>query len=42
MESGRKLTIGVRYEVNVKKWGRGSCFCSPRFPCRLTTFTDLL
>ena len=22
-----KLTIGVKFEVNVKKWGRWSCFC---------------
>jgi hypothetical protein len=24
----RKLTIGVKLEVNIKKWGRGNCFCS--------------
>ena len=23
----RKLIIGVKCEVNVKKWGRGGCFC---------------
>jgi hypothetical protein len=27
INSGRLLTLGVKCEVNVKKWGRGSCFC---------------
>jgi len=26
IKSGRKLTIGVKFEVNVQKWGRGSWF----------------
>jgi len=25
--TGRKLIIVVKVDVNVKKWGRGSCFC---------------
>jgi hypothetical protein len=28
IKSGRKLTIGVKFEVNVMKWGQGSCYCS--------------
>ena len=27
IESGKTLSIGVRFEANVKKWGRWSCFC---------------
>jgi hypothetical protein len=27
IKPGRKLTISVKFEVNVKKWGRGNCFC---------------
>jgi len=27
IKSDRKLNIGVKFEVNVKKWCRGSCFC---------------
>ena len=27
IESGRKLTTGGKFEVNVMKWGRGSCVC---------------
>jgi hypothetical protein len=26
--NARKMTIGVKCEVNIKKWGKGSCFCS--------------
>jgi len=26
IKSGRKLTIGVKYEVNVRKWDSGCCF----------------
>jgi len=26
-ESGRQLTVGAKFEVNVKKWDRGSSFC---------------
>ena len=27
LEFGRKLTITVKFERNVKKWGTGSCLC---------------
>jgi hypothetical protein len=31
IKSGKKLTIGVNCEINVKKCGRGSCFCCFKF-----------
>jgi hypothetical protein len=27
IEYGRSLITGVKFEVNLTKWGRGSCFC---------------
>jgi hypothetical protein len=30
-KSGKKLTIGVKCMVNVKKWDRGSSFCFFRY-----------
>ena len=27
MESGRMITIGVKFEITVKKWDRASWFC---------------